>query len=134
MFNSKAKPSFDETSVSANTIIGSGTVITGNITSNGDIRIDGKLKGNLTALARVLLGPEGVVEGNVSGQQADILGRVIGTVNVKDLLLLRGKAYLEGDIFTGKLQIEPSVTFNGKCHMGANIVELNAERTTAVNQ
>ena len=133
MFNAKSKKTFDETSTGANTIIGAGTVITGNIASKGDIRIDGTLVGNLTAKARILIGPEGSVDGDIEGMQADILGKVIGDVRVKDLLNLRGKALLEGNIYTGKLQIEPTATFNGQCHMGANIVELNAEKASFVH-
>jgi len=136
MFNLKSKGSFDESSISANTIIGAGTTITGDMTSNGDIRIDGVLKGNLQAKAKILIGPDGAVEGDVEGLQADVLGKVVGKIRVKELLHLRGKATLHGDIYAGKLQIEPTVTFNGQCHMGANIVELNTERAnaSAVNQ
>ena len=134
MFNLKTKGSFDESSISANTIIGAGTTINGDMVSNGDIRIDGVLKGNLTAKAKILIGPDGSVEGDIEGLQADVLGKVVGKIKVKDLLHLRGKATLHGDIYAGKLQIEPTVTFNGQCHMGANIVELNTERASAVNQ
>lgn len=134
MFNLKTKGSFDESSISANTIIGAGTTITGDLESNGDIRIDGVLKGNLKAKAKILIGPDGTVEGDIEGFQADVLGKVVGKIKVKELLHLRGKATLHGDIYAGKLQIEPTVTFNGQCHMGANIVELNSERASAVNQ
>src|SRR4051812_295314 len=113
MFNLKSKGSFDESSISANTIIGAGTTITGDMTSNGDIRIDGVLKGNLQAKAKILIGPDGTVEGDVEGLQADVLGKVVGKIRVKELLHLRGKATLHGDIYAGKLQIEPTVTFNG---------------------
>ena len=134
MFNLKSKGSFDESSISANTIIGAGTTITGDLASNGDIRIDGVLNGNLTAKAKILIGPDGTVEGDIEGLQADVLGKVVGKIKVKELLHLRGKATLHGDIYAGKLQIEPTVTFNGQCHMGANVVELNSERVSAVNQ
>ena len=136
MFNLKSKGSFDESSISANTIIGAGTTITGDMISNGDIRIDGILNGNLEAKAKILIGPEGTVEGDVEGLQADVLGKVVGKIKVKELLHLRGKATLHGDIYAGKLQMEPTVTFNGQCHMGANIVELNTDRANAnaVNQ
>jgi cytoskeletal protein CcmA (bactofilin family) len=134
MFNSRSKASFDESSISANTIIGAGTTITGDMESNGDIRIDGVLKGNLNAKAKILIGPDGMVEGDIEGQQADVLGKVTGKIKVKELLHLRGKATIHGDIYAGKLQIEPTVTFNGQCHMGANIVELNSDRANAVNQ
>ncbi len=134
MFNSKNKNNFDETPPSATSIIGAGTVIAGNIESNGDLRIDGKVIGNITAKAKILIGPEGVIEGDIFGQQADILGKASGVIKVNDLLHLRGKAIINGDIYAGKLQIEPTVTFNGQCHMGANVVALNAELLNAVNQ
>lgn len=134
MFNNKSKSSFEEAAAGASTIIGEGTVINGDIISKGDIRIDGTLVGNLSAKTKVLIGPEGNVEGDIEGIQADILGKVSGDVRVKDLLNLRGKANVNGNIYAGKLQIEPTSTFNGQCHMGANVVDLNAEKASAVNQ
>ena len=135
MFNSKSKSSFDETTNGSTTIIGAGTTITGNVLSNGDIRIDGTIKGNLVARAKVLIGAEGVIEGDIDGKQADILGKVKGTIKVADLLYLHGKAIVDGDICAGKLQIEPTASFNGQCQMGANIVELMiADRASAVNE
>lgn len=133
----KSKSASDAPATGANSIIGAGTVITGDISTNGDIRIDGTLSGNLRTGAKVLIGPEGMVEGDIRGQQADILGSVKGTITVNDLLHLRGRASIQGDVYAGKLQVEPTVTFNGHCHMGANVVELNApagELTAVVNQ
>lgn len=132
MFKSKTKS--NEETPGATTIIGTGTIISGDIESSGDIRIDGFLKGNLIARSKIIIGPEGVVEGNISGQQADIMGGITGTITVNELLHLRDNATLIGDIFAGKLLIEPTVTFNGKCHMGANVVELNRTLSSVVNQ
>lgn len=134
MFNSKSRSSSSETPIGIASIISAGTVITGNIESKGDIRIDGILKGNISCKAKVLIGPEGVVEGDITGQQADILGTVSGRIKMNGLLHLHGKATVEGDIHAAKLQIEPTVNFNGQCHMGANIVELNPDMASAVNE
>jgi cytoskeletal protein CcmA (bactofilin family) len=134
MFNSKSKSSFNETPASSTSIIGAGTTITGNVQSNGDIRIDGIIKGNLAAKAKILIGADGVVEGDIDGNQADVLGKVIGKIKVADLLYLHGQAVVDGDIYAGKLQIEPTASFNGQCHMGANVVELITERANAVNE
>lgn len=134
MFKSKSKSSFDETTVGSTTIIGAGTTITGNVQSNGDIRIDGAIKGNLIAKAKILIGAEGMIEGDIDGKQADILGKVTGKIKIADLLYLHGKAVVDGDIFAGKLQIEPTASYNGQCHMGANVVELISERASAVNE
>ena len=134
MFNSKSKSSFNETPASATSIIGAGTTITGNVQSNGDIRVDGTIKGNLIAKAKILIGAEGVIEGDIDGNQADVLGKVTGKIKVADLLYLHGQAVVDGDIYAGKLQIEPTASFNGQCHMGANVVELITERANAVNE
>ncbi len=134
MFNSKSKSSFDATTSNASTLIGAGTTITGDMLSNGDIRIDGTLKGNLKGKAKIVIGTDGVVEGDIEGLQADIMGHVTGTIKVQELLYLHGSTTINGDIYAGKLQIEPTAIFNGQCHMGANVVELNNGVGNAVNQ
>jgi len=133
MFNPKVKSS--EVSHSGSTsIISIDTIIRGDLESNGDIRIDGKLIGNIECKAKLLIGPEGSVEGNIKGNYADIHGKVNGNIKLSGQLNLIGKSVIIGDIHVGKLQIESTVCFNGKCHMGANVVELNNEQATAVNE
>jgi cytoskeletal protein CcmA (bactofilin family) len=132
MFNAKNKTT--ETPTGSTTIVGAGTVIRGNIESDGDIRIDGTLIGNLLAKAKVLIGTEGMVEGDIIGQAADVLGKVTGQLKINELLQLRGNSKVSGEIYAGKLEVEPTATFNGNCHMGANVVELNAELGNVVNK
>lgn len=128
MFNQKEKSMPEKSIQSGNTLIGPGTIITGDIVSNVDVRIDGVLKGNISGSAKVVLGKNGVVEGNIEGSQADIMGSVRGNITIKELLSLRDMAYVNGDICAGKLEIESTVTFNGKCQMGENnVVEMNKE-------
>ncbi len=129
MFAPKNKPG--ETAQSSTTIIGAGTVITGDIESSGDIRIDGTLVGNLHSKAKVLIGQDGVVEGDINGQQADIMGKVTGMLRIRELLQLKGRCVVTGEIYTGRMEVEPTATFNGSCHMGANVVEINAENSLA---
>ena len=121
MFNQKTKSDgTSETPVSTPggaSLIASGTTLKGDITSNGDIRIDGTLLGNMQCSAKVIIGANGVVEGDISGQTADIMGKVTGTIKVKELLQLKGGSQVSGNLYAGKLQIEPSANFNGQCHM-----------------
>ena len=98
-------------------IIAAGTTLKGDIHSSGDIRIDGTLQGNIQSTAKVVIGANGVVEGDISGQQADIMGRTTGTIKVKELLQLKGGSNVTGNIHAAKLQIETSANFNGQCHM-----------------
>lgn len=121
MFNSKSKSENNEENVPASaSMIGAGTTLKGDITSNGDLRIDGTLKGNIIGSAKVIIGANGVVEGDVSGQQADIMGKVTGSIKVKDLLQLKNGSEVSGNISAAKLQVEPSAVFNGQCHMNGN--------------
>jgi cytoskeletal protein CcmA (bactofilin family) len=122
MFNQKSKSdSLADTPPTPGgaSIIAAGTTLKGDITSNGDIRIDGTLQGNIHCTAKVVIGANGVVEGDISGQQADIMGKVSGTIKVKELLQLKGGSQINGNIHSSKLQIEPSANFNGQCHMNA---------------
>lgn len=102
---------------STSSVIAAGTVIKGDITSNADIRIEGTLTGNVVCSAKIIIGAAGQIDGDISGQQADIIGKINGTIKVKDLLQLKGASVVEGNIYAGKLQVEPSATFNGECHM-----------------
>ena len=132
MFSSKTKT--NELPIGSTTIIGAGTAITGDIESNGDIRIDGRLNGNLISKAKILIGQDGIVEGDIRGVNADIMGKVTGSVRIKELLQLRGKSSVSGEIQTGKLEVEPTASFNGSCQMGASVVELAHELGNVVNK
>ncbi|HEY4335286.1 MAG TPA: polymer-forming cytoskeletal protein [Puia sp.] len=123
MFNGKNKSESFEiggnsapVSTSAS-LIGAGTTMKGDMTSSGDLRIDGTLVGNIHCTAKVVIGANGNVQGDINGQTADIMGKVTGTIKVKDLLQLKGGSVLNGNIEAGKLQIEPTANFNGGCHM-----------------
>lgn len=121
MFNSKNKINMAQekpTNGNGTTLIGSGTTLKGDISSNSDLRIDGTVIGNIHSTAKVVIGANGVVEGDISGNQADIIGKVTGNIKAKDLLQLRGDSTVTGNLYAEKLQVEPSATFNGQCHMG----------------
>lgn len=111
-----AKNNLPETPQSAN-LIQSGTVITGDIESNSNIRIDGTLRGTVNAGGKVILGSTGTVEGDIICINADIEGKVNGTIKVKELLSLKTTAIVYGEISTDKLAIEPGARFTGTCKM-----------------
>ena len=135
MFNTKNKTDMqqEKTNGGGATLIGAGTTLKGDISSNSDLRIDGTVIGNINCSAKIIVGNSGLVEGDITGNQADIVGKVSGNIRSKELLQLRGECVVTGNLYAGKLQIEPSATFNGQCHMGANVVEMsNNEQQAAV--
>lgn len=127
MFNTKNKTEMQQTATGGNgtTLVSSGTTLKGDISSSNDLRIDGTVIGNINSASKIIIGASGVVEGDISGNQADISGKVSGNVKAKELLQLRGESIVSGNLYAGKLQIEPSAVFNGQCHMGANIVDMS---------
>ena len=114
------------------TLISSGTTIKGDISSNSDLRIDGMVIGNINSSAKIVIGSSGVVEGDIHGNNADIVGKTSGTIKVKELLQLRGECSVNGNVYAGKLQVEPTATFNGQCHMGANVVDMASNEVTSL--
>jgi cytoskeletal protein CcmA (bactofilin family) len=98
-------------------LIGAGTEINGDITSNGDIRIDGTLTGNLQTKGKVVIGETGRAKGEVTCKNADISGKIEGKIIISELLSLKPSAFIEGDIVANKLAIEPGARFTGNCTM-----------------
>jgi cytoskeletal protein CcmA (bactofilin family) len=107
-------------------LIGAGTVIEGDIRSNGDLRIDGTVYGHIYSKAKVVVGSTGLVEGNVNSQNCDISGTVKGKTTVAELLFLKATAKVMGDIVTGKLVVEVGATFTGTCNMGPEIKDIKS--------
>ena len=110
----KGNEEFDSTAIN---LLGAGTTITGDINSNGDIRINGVLTGNLITKGRVIIGESGKIKGEISCKNADILGLVEGRLIVTDLLTLKLTATVIGEISIGRIAIEPGCKFNGTCKM-----------------
>jgi len=104
--------------------IGEGTILNGEINSSGDIRIDGTLKGSVIVGGKLVLGPAGKIEGDVECENAIIAGELRAQIKSTNLLTLKASAKLYGDIFSGKLEIEPGAIFTGNCSMGPIIKEL----------
>ena len=99
-------------------LIGTGTVFKGDIESNGDIRIDGQLIGSIKANGKIVVGPTGIVEGDLSCKQAEISGNVKGIITTEELTALKSTSKVEVDLSTKQLLIEVGAQFTGKCVMG----------------
>lgn len=120
--NDMSKPA--ETTNGSVNLIGVGTIIEGEIKSNGDIRIDGTVSGSLTSKAKVVVGNTGIIEGDVNCQNADVSGKIKGKLAVSELLFLKSTSFITGDIITKKLVVEAGANFTGSCNMGAIIKDM----------
>jgi cytoskeletal protein CcmA (bactofilin family) len=111
---------YNETDNNTINLISSGTDITGDIISNGDIRIDGSVTGMLNTKGKVVIGPTGKIKGEVICKNSEISGIIEGKITVGQLLSLKSSSRILGDISTSKLSIEPGAKFSGNCKMTEN--------------
>lgn len=111
-----------EQNTSANQInrIVEGTLIKGDITADSNIRIDGKLIGNLKVNGKLVLGLTGVIEGEIICLNASIEGKIVGQIKVDGLLVLNETANIQGNIKTHKIGVLEGAEFTGQCVMSAN--------------
>ncbi|MCC7532629.1 MAG: polymer-forming cytoskeletal protein [Bacteroidia bacterium] len=98
-------------------IINSGTQIIGDVNSDGDMRVDGGIKGLLTSKARLVIGATAVIEGDIKATNIEISGDVTGNIYASELLTIKNTAKISGDVHSNKLIIEAGATFNGNCKM-----------------
>lgn len=99
-------------------ILSDGTKVKGDISSNGDIRIDGEMIGNLTTKGKLVVGNNGKIQGEVQAANVEVSGFVKGKVIARELLNMKSSAKIEGDIVAAKLAVEPGAVFTGTCSMG----------------
>ncbi len=127
MFNKDQKE--DQEHSNSSNIIGKGTILEGNIETFGNIRVEGKLIGNVKTKSKAAFGPSAHIEGNVLAQNAEIEGHVTGMVEISDLLILKATSVIDGDIVTNKLIVESGASFNGSCKMGVKTKEIKIGQT-----
>jgi len=109
-------------------VIGKGTLFTGDLVSEGDIRIDGILDGSLKSSGKVIIGKEGKIKGTVACDFADIEGCFSGKITVNQLLTLKSSSNISGETIIGSLAVEPGATFvNTTCTMKGTVKELNRD-------
>ncbi len=107
-------------------VLGEGTTIKGNLSSSGDVRIDGEVQGNVNTKGKCVLGTSGKIVGNIQAKSCDVSGKVEGNVHVLDLLLVKSSGKIHGDIKTSKIVLENGGEFNGSCVMG-NAVAMSSD-------
>lgn len=98
-----------------------GSKIIGTVIADSDIRIDGQIEGELQCSGKVVIGEKGFLKGTINCQNAELLGKVEGKVDVKQTLALRATANMQGEVKTQTLIVEPNAVFNGTCAMSRNL-------------
>ena len=123
MFDAKKKKPISDVLGKTNRIV-TGTIIKGDIISEADFRFDGQLIGNFHSTGKLVIGPTGVITGDVNCLNADIEGTFEGNIKVTELVNVKGQAKINGQVTVGKLCVEPGANFTGTCKMNTNGKEI----------
>lgn len=123
----KAKPK--EPQFGTTNRIVEGTIITGDISSKADFRLDGILIGNYTSKGKLVIGPTGEVQGEISCKNLDIEGKFSGKLQISELLSVKSKAVIKGEVQTNKLAIELGAVFEATCAMKSQLIPLTNDKS-----
>lgn len=124
MFANKESKKEVENLTQVSTIIGKGTVIHGDIESSGNIRIEGKVIGNVKAKSKIVIGDSGLIQGNILAVNVEIAGEIKGILEVSELVIIKPTGHVIGDIIAQKLTVEQGGTINGTTKMSAMVKEI----------
>jgi cytoskeletal protein CcmA (bactofilin family) len=111
-----------------------GTTITGDINSPADFRLDGHLIGNFQSKGKIVIGPAGSVKGDIICKNADIEGRFEGKIQVQEILNVKSKSHIIGEVVCGKLSVEPGAEFSASCVMKPHVKNLALNGPTKEEQ
>jgi cytoskeletal protein CcmA (bactofilin family) len=109
--------------------VGSNTLFKGEIETKGTLRVDGVIEGNIQA-DWVIVGAKSHITGDISARGIVVGGRVDGNLKGKEIVEIKNKGQIHGQIFTSKLSIVEGAIFDGKSSMHAEeakIIELQTK-------
>ncbi len=101
----------------AHNALAQGTFVKGDIFAEGDLRVDGKIEGNINCQGKVVVGAKGEVTGYIKCENAELMGVVTGNIEVSNNVSLKKNCIYQGGMTTQTLDIEPGAKFNGSCEM-----------------
>lgn len=110
---------FGKNSQKLETIIGDGSEVKGELNGKGTVRIDGVVEGNICA-DWVIVGESGKIKGNVKTRGMVVAGKVEGNIEADEIVELKPKAHVSGEVRTGKLVVSEGAVFDGQSRMKKN--------------
>jgi cytoskeletal protein CcmA (bactofilin family) len=98
------------------TLIGVNTDFQGELTVHGTLRVDGRVEGKLNAESAII-GETAVVKGEITAKKIIVGGRIEGNLRAQEIVEIKAKGKVLGDIFTNKFSLIEGGEFNGKIEM-----------------
>lgn len=102
----------------APSIVSADVVVTGNISSGGDIQIDGTVEGDISSTS-LTIGDKATINGEIIAEDVVVRGRVIGSIRARRVQLC-STSHVEGNILHEALAVETGAYFEGNCRHSSN--------------
>lgn len=116
------------------TVIGSSVKVEGNFVGQGNIIVEGEIKGDLKTSQNLEAGSESKIIANIEAANALIAGEVEGKINVKEHLELTNTAKITGDIEAGILVVAGGASIDGNCKIGGGIPATDNENSEELEE
>lgn len=110
-----------------------GTKVIGDLSATSSLRIDGEIVGDVNCDGKLVLGPDGIITGNISANEVELDGKVEGFIKVSELLTLHQTASVYGDIQTERIVIEDGAKVEGNIQTGGKGVKVKKSSKKAKN-
>lgn len=117
MFKGEKNKSNNDSPERLNRLV-SGTELEGDLKTESNLRVDGRIIGNTQCNGKFVLGEKGIVNGNLNATTAELEGTIDGDIAIEDLLILRKTAIIKGGVTTGRLIIEDGAQIGGSIQTG----------------
>lgn len=114
MFGKKKQTSNQTTLKKVNhtpSIISEDVRLTGTLTSQGEVQLDGRIDGDIKA-EHLVIGSSGIVEGVVEAKSVVVKGKIIGSLNASEVTI-QSSAHVHGDVFHDTLSIDAGAIIEG---------------------
>jgi len=102
-------------------IVGPQMEITGDVFTDGSVRIEGTVTGNVRAEKAVVVGKDGAVDGDIQTQDAIVTGRIQGSLTAASRLEIKATARIDGDILARRVQLDDGAMVNGNVQMSDDV-------------
>lgn len=101
----------------ADTVISKGILIDGELTGSEPVFVEGVVKGRIDLDSSVTIGPSGLVEADIYGDEVEINGQVTGSVTARDRAEIKTDGRMVGDIKAPRILIADGAGFKGRIDM-----------------
>jgi cytoskeletal protein CcmA (bactofilin family) len=98
-------------------VIAEGTVIDGKFTCSENVRLDGKIIGEVKVQKKLVMGTSGIIEGTINATNTAVQGKIVGNLKVDESLQLLSTANVQGDITATSMNVEEGAVYNGKINV-----------------